>query len=396
MEKRHISSRYKISARSVKVPARHIDGVYERPLKITTKKAKVVVQEKPTKTTSSNPKAEIRRTAVSSDQISYQQPSPTYNSQNNPPIVHRIIHEYYQTVSSAPTPVASYPQYTTAPAQNQRQFQSSRQMYSQPVMRARVASGPMYSTPMSAPKVPKPQSKVNKFINKIGKNSKKTGARDGKLNPSDIIRYAVVTVFVVLAGYLAYDTWQTNQQVQNAVRGDSASAQSYESSADVSNPPISNGESYPEYKVAADQPRILAIPSINVTARMMSVGLTSGNKVEVPSDASFAGWYTGASKPGEEGAAFVTGHYNGPNAGGVFDNLNAIALGDQITIEMGDGSIKKYKVVERETVSVGQVDMAKALSVINGKDEGLNIMTCAGAFTSGGFTDRLTVYAERV
>lgn len=231
---------------------------------------------------------------------------------------------------------------------------------------------------------------------KVASSTKPNAPKNNKLKATDIIRYSVVAFFVVVAGFLAFDTWRTNQQVQNAVHGDSASAQGYESSADVNNPPMANGEAYPDYKVAADQPRIINIPSVNITARMMSVGLTSDNKVEVPTDASFAGWYSGGSVPGDKGASFVTGHYNGPNAGGVFDNLGSISVGAEIRVEMGNGAINKYKVVSRETVPVGQVNMAKALSVVDGKDEGLNIMTCAGSWTSVGFADRLTVYAERV
>lgn len=392
MEKRQASLRYKTGARAIKVPARRIDGVYERPVNSTAKKPQVVVKEKP---------SEIKKSTTPQPNNTYQAPSIHRGSH----IVHRVIHEYYQPAQAANSPSLPVVHQQYMPRQvpvqqkkpvsypSQRQPQQSAQMVQSKPNAApmRMAPAPV-ATPVKTQKA-MPPARTNSKAKAL---LKKVGPKEGKVRPSDIIRYSVVTFFVVMAGYLAYDTWQTNQQVQNAVRGDSASAQGYDSSADVSNPPMANGEAYPDYKVAADQPRIIMIPSVNITARMMSVGLTNSSKIDVPADSSFAGWYTGASIPGDKGASFVTGHYNGPNAGGVFDNLGNISVGAEIKIEMGDGSIKKYEVVRQETVPVGQVDMAKALSVVDGEDEGLNIMTCAGSFTGSGFADRLTVYTKRV
>gem|GEM_PF-3557821 len=379
------NSYHRTGARTVKTLPRRIDGVYERPLPSIARKPKVVVEEKPSqiKKSTAKPSVPSNRTYAS---------PPAHRG----PLVHRVIHEYYQTADAREVPVV-YQQYMPRTVPVQHPHTPAPRTMTQ-AMPAPVRQMPLPTRPapagVSVPMKPAQYAKPVKQ-NKAKGVLKKLGPKDGKVRPTDIIRYAVVTFFVVMAGYLAYDTWQTNQQVQNVVRGDNASA-SYDSSADVANPPMANGEAYPDYKVAADQPRIIMIPSINITARMRSVGLTSGNKVDVPADASFAGWYSGAQKPGDEGASFVTGHYNGPNAGGVFDSLGQIAVGAEVKVEKGDGSILKYEVVRRDTVSAGRVDMAAALTVVDGEKEGLNIMTCAGAFTGSGFTDRLTIYTKRV
>lgn len=390
MEKGQNNLHYRTHARSVKVPPRRIDGVYERPLKTATRRTKVAtkVEQKKVYCENNSPNSQDGQMQGRT----YQAQSVRRGSQ----IVHRVIHEYYQPTAPQPAAASAYPRYVPPlyPVQSQNQIQQNASRTAQPKVNT-YAPRPVSHAPATPTRAIKP-SNISAPKSKMAGPMKNKAPKSNKLKATDIIRYSVVAFFVVVAGFLAYDTWRTNQQVQNAVHGNSASAQGYESSADVNNPPMANGEAYPDYKVAADQPRIINIPSVNITARMKSVGLTSGNKIEVPADASFAGWYSGGSVPGQKGASFVTGHYNGPNAGGVFDNLNAVSIGAEIRIEMGDGTINKYKVVSQETVPVGQVDMAKALSVVDGKEEGLNIMTCAGAFTSSGFADRLTVYAERV
>jgi LPXTG-site transpeptidase (sortase) family protein len=231
--------------------------------------------------------------------------------------------------------------------------------------------------------------KDSKLGKKLGKAANKIKPTD-KLRPSDIVRYAVVTFFVVMASYLAFDTWHTNQQIQSVFNGEPAAAVVTEGTA------TSNGPAFPDYQVPADQPRIIEIPKINLVARVKAVGLTAANKVDVPGDASFAGWYSDSAYLGQDGASFMTGHYNGTNAGGVFDNLHNVGEGDMISVEMGDGAKYDYQVVFVEDQPVGSVDMSRALQPHGDVEQGLNIMTCSGSFTSYGFSNRLTVYTKRV
>jgi len=278
----------------------------------------------------------------------------------------------------------------------------------QPQVPIRMANQyPLASSNGAATMPVKPQPKRQAITKPRAQNSNKSGLAkfkdkinkpDMKYKPTDIMRYAIVTFFVIMASYLAFDTWNTNQQLQNAVGGESASASDgqHSSSADVENPPMENGVAYPDYQVADDMPRIISVPSLNLTARVSEVGLTTANKIDVPADASMAGWYNGSAKLDNIGAAFITGHYNGEDSGGVFDNLNKLGNGEKITIEMGDGSKLSYEVVKVENVPVSQVNMSQALSTSEGVTEGLNIMTCQGSWSSSGFSNRLTVFSKRV
>lgn len=327
------------------------------------------------------------------------QPAQTYPVQSV-----QYHNHYYAQNAPAPQPVAQQP-YPPAPqpSQYQRAVVAAQQQpqVPMPINRQYPVAAHNGAATLPVAQKPKKQTNVQPYSNSpkkgLAKIKEKMNRPDMKYKPSDIMRYAVVTFFVIMASYLAFDTWNTNQQIQNTV-GDSASATDgqHASSADVENPPMENGVAYPEYQVADDMPRIVSIPSINMTSRVSEVSLTGANKIDVPSDASFTGWYNGSAKLDNVGAAFLTGHYNGANSGGVFDNLNQVENGAEIVVEMGDGSKLKYEVVSVENTPIGEVDMSRALSPAEGVTEGLNIMTCQGTWSSTGYSHRLTVYSKRV
>jgi LPXTG-site transpeptidase (sortase) family protein len=148
--------------------------------------------------------------------------------------------------------------------------------------------------------------------------------------------------------------------------------------------------------VPEDQPRVIKVPSANITARVKSVGLTSTSKIDVPSDLSFAGWYEGSAKIGKNGAAFITGHYNWHTGNAVFDFLDKVKKNDLVMVERGDGKEYTYKIFQTETIPASQVDMASLLENSEGRHEELNIMTCAGQMSGGSATHRLIVRTERV
>jgi Sortase family. len=346
---------------------------------------------------------------VQQQQQQYNQQS-QYQSVPTHPVQSVQYHNYYYgQPAPMPHPVAQQ-QYSTArvshqhPSQYQRAVMASQQQSQSPMPMSRQQY-PMVATngTVALPAIKsKKQSSVKPYTESmkrgVAKVKNKMNQPDMKYKPSDIMRYAVVTFFVIMASYLAFDTWSTNQQIQSAVGGNNAAATDgqHASSADVENPPMQGGVAYPDYRVADDMPRILTVPSLNLTARVSEVGLTSANKIDVPGDASFAGWYNGSAKLGDIGASFLTGHYNGVDAGGIFDSLNRIESGATITVEMGDGAKYNYEVINIENHPIAQVDMSKALSTSEGVVEGLNIMTCQGTWSGAGFSHRLTVYTRRV
>ncbi len=148
----------------------------------------------------------------------------------------------------------------------------------------------------------------------------------------------------------------------------------------------------PPARAAAPAPAYdkVSIPSIGLSSRFVTVGTTATNAIDV--HPSLVGWWVGSAMIGTPGAAFLDGHNPG-----IFSKLPNIQVGAQITVAKASGETFNYTVVERETVQLVGINMRKALSVQGGATEGLNLMTCVGAYNSQtGTTDqRLVVYAVR-
>ena len=134
----------------------------------------------------------------------------------------------------------------------------------------------------------------------------------------------------------------------------------------------------------------VTIPSIGLSSRYVAVGLTASNAIDVHS--SLVGRWTGSAEPGTPGTVFLDGHNPG-----IFRNVPNIAVGAQITISKASGEVIDYTVVHTETVQLAGINMRAALSTYGGATEGLNMMTCVGAYNAQtGTTDqRHIVYAVR-
>jgi len=135
----------------------------------------------------------------------------------------------------------------------------------------------------------------------------------------------------------------------------------------------------------------VSIASINLSAKFVTVGLTTTNAIDVPT--SVVGWWNGSAQPGTSGAVFLDGHNPG-----VFSNLPKVKIGDQIVISRATGEIFTYSVVSSIVVPLIGIDMQAALAPFADAAEGLNLMTCVGPYNpKTGTTDqRLIVYALRI
>lgn len=135
----------------------------------------------------------------------------------------------------------------------------------------------------------------------------------------------------------------------------------------------------------------VSIPSIGLSSRFVTVGTTATNNIDV--HPSLVGWWSGSSLPGTPGAAFFDGHNPG-----VFRKLPSVQVGAQISLTKANGEVFNYTIVHVETVQLEGINMDAALSTYGGANEGLNLMTCVGAYNAQTKTtdQRLVVYAVRV
>ena len=213
-----------------------------------------------------------------------------------------------------------------------------------------------------------------------------------------VLRYVAVAVIVAASGYLAWDTYMTNQSVKNSFDGGGAASAM---SISGTNPATADQTAISQqdmlaYTVPSDQPRYIRIPAINVNARVMSVGVNSRGNIDTPANLNDTAWYDGSAKPGQEGQVFIDGHTSFSSAiYAAFNDLPKLQQGDLITIERGDGQQINYHVTEVKTVDADKVDMGEALNPPEGAKRGLTLMTCTGTFNYRTQTadERLIVYA---
>ncbi len=95
-----------------------------------------------------------------------------------------------------------------------------------------------------------------------------------------------------------------------------------------------------------------------------------------PTSAWDVGWYSKTPAPGKGGATFISGH-SSLNVRAVFNRLNELAVGDKITLEMGNGQQFTFAVVETDIFSETEAnaEMKRMLSTYQ-EQETLSLVTC--------------------
>lgn len=152
------------------------------------------------------------------------------------------------------------------------------------------------------------------------------------------------------------------------------------------------------YTVAADEPRILTINSIDVRARILPMGVNPDNSMQAPINIYDSGWYNRSAKPGQPGASVIDAHASGPTRQGLFAYLDTLKQGDRVSVERGDGEVLNYEVMAVETVPLSAIDMEKVLQPYSDAIEALNLITCAGQWLQDQRTydQRAIVYTKRI
>jgi LPXTG-site transpeptidase (sortase) family protein len=154
------------------------------------------------------------------------------------------------------------------------------------------------------------------------------------------------------------------------------------------------------YTVPPTHPKNLIIEKLAINANIVPLGTLKNGALDAPKTAWEAGWYASSTQPGTgSGAVVLDGHVNDTlNTPGVFYKLHTLMPGDVLRIERGDNTFFDYRVKAIEQTSVDKLNMSRVLSSIEPTKEGLNIITCGGAYDRNAqtYTDRIVVYATRV
>ncbi len=148
--------------------------------------------------------------------------------------------------------------------------------------------------------------------------------------------------------------------------------------------------------MARSVPTQIQIPSINVDAPLMQVGLASNGAVATPplNQPNLAGWYSGGPAPDEMGPAIVVGHVDGPQGPSIFYHLASVRPGQQVRVERTDHRTAIFTVYSVEYYPKGKFPGDRVYDDYS--RPGLRLITCGGPYLGGaaGYADNIVVYAS--
>lgn len=200
--------------------------------------------------------------------------------------------------------------------------------------------------------------------------------------PSQIV---CTIILLLLAGFfLKVAIWEHNylNRMEGSERA-TAPMVSVEDGEEIDDTPPTTTE-IAEYKVAADKPRYFSIPSLNIrNARILEIGTKSNGELSTPVNIYDVGWYIDSALPGTNKVTLMDGH-SGSYGIGVFGKLPKIQIGADITIEMGDGRLYTYRVIDTATKKLGEEAndyMAnQAFTAVDPGKGSLTLITCTGDY----------------
>ena len=149
------------------------------------------------------------------------------------------------------------------------------------------------------------------------------------------------------------------------------------------------------YQVPADQPKIISIADLRLTARVLPMSTNPDASVQAPININDSGWFTKSAKPNSNGAVLIDGHASGPTREGLFAYIDTLRPGAKIILETGNGDKYHYEVKRTESIDLNNIDMNKVMTTVDGASQGLNLITCAGEWINNHstFSNRVVVYS---
>ena len=143
-------------------------------------------------------------------------------------------------------------------------------------------------------------------------------------------------------------------------------------------------------------PVSLTIPLIGVDTRLITLGLTAGGALQVPSTTTVAGWFTGSPRPGAIGSAIIVGHIDSRSGPGVFFRLSELRVGDRVYVRRADGSLVQFSVTAVWSYPKNHFPTQAVYGPSPTAE--LRLITCGGAFdyATGHYLSDTVVYTTEV
>ena len=147
-------------------------------------------------------------------------------------------------------------------------------------------------------------------------------------------------------------------------------------------------------EIEAANPVSIRIPSIEVEAPIIGLGLRDDGAIEIPAKTDETGWWRGGPEPGEPGPSVILGHVDSRVGPAVFYRLRELKAGDEVYIDREDGTTVTYIVESSE--SHGK-DTFPTDAVYGATEQPtLRLVTCGGDFdfNERSYLDNLIVFAS--
>ena len=144
------------------------------------------------------------------------------------------------------------------------------------------------------------------------------------------------------------------------------------------------------------RPSRLIIPKIKVNATVKYVGVTAEGAMGVPKGPTEVAWFNFGPRPGEVGSAVISGHYGWKNnIPAVFDNLNKLQKGDELSIKDEKGILTIFVVRESRIFKENQ-DASSVFASSDGRSH-LNLITCGGIWNKErkSYSNRLIIFTDK-
>ncbi|MGH1492829.1 MAG: class F sortase [Acidimicrobiales bacterium] len=142
----------------------------------------------------------------------------------------------------------------------------------------------------------------------------------------------------------------------------------------------------------SDLPITVRIGDLGLQAPIISVGVDENNQFAVPA-ADTVGWYQYSATPGSAGSAVLAAHVDYGGRAGAFFNLAQLELGETLEVEMADGSVLRYRVVDNQSYDKTELPAVELFR--KDGDPVLTLITCGGTFDSdrNSYRDNVVVTA---
>ena len=134
----------------------------------------------------------------------------------------------------------------------------------------------------------------------------------------------------------------------------------------------------PSAPTAPPSPVGITIDAIGLASvPVRAVGLDADGQLEIP-DETEVGWYRHSSWPGRPGATVLAAHVSWNDATGPFYELVDVQPGSAVSVQLADGTVRSYTVVERQQYPKTELPADRIWTTVG--PETLVLITCGGEF----------------